>query len=103
VLLRKQQGKHPKYVFPFHSRPVKKRNTKAGISNFRCHDLRHTWASWHVQNGTPLHALQELGGWSDIRMVQRYAHLAPEHLPEYADRLCKLREVVATESATHAT
>jgi len=64
---------------------------------------RVPWASWHIQNGTALHALQELGGWSDIRMAQRYAHLAPEHLSEYANRLCKLREVVATESATYAT
>jgi integrase len=54
---------------------------------FRWHDLRHTWASWHVQAGTPIHVLQELGGWSDIRMVQKYAHLAPEHLAEYADLL----------------
>jgi integrase len=108
VLLRKQIGKHPDYVFTYRNRPVKKCNTKAwrkalrkvGISDFRWHDLRHTWASWHVQNQTPLHALQELGGWSDIRMVQRYAHLAPEHLSGYADRLCKLRKVVATESAT---
>ena len=104
-------GKHPDSVFTYRGRPVKKCNTKAwrkalkkvGISDFRWHDLRHTWASWHVQNGTPLHALQELGGWSDIRMVQRYAHLAPEHLSEYAGRLCKLREVVATVSATHTT
>lgn len=57
------------------------------FSDFRWHDLRHTWASWHVQAGTPLNVLQELGGWSDIRMVQRYAHLAPEHLAEYASRL----------------
>jgi len=27
---------------------------------FPLHDLRHCWASWHVQNGTPLFALQEL-------------------------------------------
>ena len=57
------------------------------FSDFRWHDLRHTWASWHVQAGTPIHVLQELGGWSDIRMVQKYAHLAPEHLAEYADLL----------------
>ena len=63
---------------------------RAGIESFRWHDLRHTWASWHVQKGTPLHALQELGGWSDIRMVQKYAHLAPEHLAEYAERLSAL-------------
>jgi hypothetical protein len=70
VLLRNQLDNHPKYVFTFRGKPVKKCNTrawrkaliKAGISDFRWHDLRQTWASWHVQNGTPLHALQELGG-----------------------------------------
>lgn len=44
------------------------------------HDLRHTWASWHVQKGTPLQVLKELGGWADIAMVMRYAHLSQEHL-----------------------
>jgi hypothetical protein len=39
------------------------------------------------QAETPIHVLQELGGWSDIRMVQKYAHLAPEHLAEYVDLL----------------
>ena len=48
---------------------------RAGITDFRWHDLRHTWASWHVQNGTPLFALQELGGWESAEMVRRYAHL----------------------------
>jgi len=42
-----------------------------------------TWASWHIQSGTPLFALQELGGWETERMVRRYAHLAADHLAVY--------------------
>jgi integrase len=108
VLLRGELGKHSKYVFTYKGTPVKRCNTKvwrralqvSGIENFRWHDLRHTWASWHVQKGTPMHVLQELGGWSDIRMVQRYAHLAPEHLSPYAEVLCEL-ESVTTFPTTH--
>jgi len=108
ILLREQQGKHKRFCFTYKGKRILKCNTKAwrkalvkaGIENFRWHDLRHTWASWHVQNGTPLHVLQELGGWSDIRMVQRYAHLAPEHLSGFAETLCKPK-VIATFSATH--
>ena len=65
----------------------KKALRRAGISDFRWHDLHHTWASWHVQAGTPLHVLQELGGWETEAMVKRYAHLAPEHLAEHAQRI----------------
>jgi integrase len=57
---------------------------RAGIQNFRWHDLRHTWTSWHVQNATPLAVLQELGGWETPAMVRRYAHLPAEHLAPYA-------------------
>ena len=64
---------------------------RAEIHDFRWHDLRHTWASWHVQNGTPLHRFQELGGWESSEMVRRYAHFSAEHLAPYADRLGVLR------------
>lgn len=57
---------------------------RAGITDFRFHDLRHTWASWLVQAGVPLSALQEMVGWESIEMVRRYAHLAPNHLTEHA-------------------
>jgi integrase len=60
---------------------------RAGIENFRWHDLRHTWASWHRQSGTPTHELQRFGGWRSWVMVERYAHLAPDHLAKAANRL----------------
>ncbi|MGB5728807.1 MAG: tyrosine-type recombinase/integrase [Thiogranum sp.] len=106
MVLRRQVGKHPLRVFTFAGEPVTRANNhawrkalvRAGIENFRWHDLRHTWASWHVQQGTPLHVLQELGGWSDYEMVRRYAHLSVEHLAEYADSLSKSR-LVSTKLA----
>nr|WP_276972634.1 tyrosine-type recombinase/integrase [Tatumella ptyseos] len=61
--------------------------TLRGITDFRFHDLRHTWASWLIQAGVPLSALQEMGGWESIEMVQRYAHLAPNHLTEHARQI----------------
>ena len=101
LLIRKWIGKHRTHVFSFKGRPITQTSTKAwfkglaaaGIEDFRWHDLRHTWASWHVQNGTPLFALQELGGWESPEMVRRYAHLSADHLAPYADRLCALRSI----------
>jgi integrase len=60
---------------------------RAGVPWCRFHDLRHTWASWHAQAGTPLSVLQELGGWHSPQMVQRYAHLSPEHLASAAEKI----------------
>lgn len=106
-ILKAQKKKHNVYVFTYKGEPIESIKTswnnalvKAKIdlievgrdennkpiyrSTFRWHDLRHTWASWHVMNGTPLPVLKELGGWADIAMVLRYAHLSPEYLQKYA-------------------
>jgi integrase len=62
------------------------------IEDFHWHDLRHTWASWHVQRGTPLMVLKELGGWETIEMVQKYAHLAPSHIASHAETVTFLAQ-----------
>lgn len=54
---------------------------------FRWHDLRHTWASWHVQAGTPLAVLQALGGWKSFSMVLHYAHLGDSHISHHANNI----------------
>ena len=60
---------------------------RAGVPWLRFHDLRHTWASWHAQAGTPMSTLMELGGWSTPSMVRKYAHLSPEHLADAAEKV----------------
>jgi integrase len=90
-VIMRHAGKHPIHVFSYLGEPIKQVSTRAwyralkraGLEDFRFHDLRHTWASWHIQSGTPLFALQELGGWETERMVRRYAHLAADHLAAY--------------------
>jgi integrase len=97
-VLRRQLGKHRKRVFTDAGKPLGHANTlarrkalkRAGIEDFRWHDLRHTWALWHGQSGTPTHELQRLGGWRSSVMVDRYAHPAPDHLAKAAGRLDSL-------------
>lgn len=92
AVLTKQVGKHPRSVFSYKGKPITQVNTKAwykalkraGIEDFRWHDLRHTWASWLTQNGVPLNVIQEMGAWESAEMVRRYAHLAPEQFAQHA-------------------
>ena len=95
AVLQRQLGKHPVRVFTYAGKPIANANTlawrnaltRAGIEDFRWHDLRHTWASWHRMQGTPTHELQQLGGWKTGAMVERYAHQSPDHLANAAARL----------------
>lgn len=54
------------------------------------HTLRHTFASRLVQAGTDLRTVQELGGWSDLSLVQRYAHVGPSHKHQAVSRIAEL-------------
>lgn len=90
-ILSDQAGKDPVKVFcdgKIEHRTFQNAVKKAGITDFRFHDLRHTWASWHVQRGTSLQQLMELGGWHSYEMVLRYAHLNADHLKEAAENIC---------------
>lgn len=53
---------------------------KAGIRNFRLHDLRHHFASRLTMAGQNQRTLMELLGHKDPKMTTRYQHLSPEHL-----------------------
>jgi integrase len=103
AVLRACQGQHPTHVFTHAKvgkggrvlwrRPIGKRSNntafrkardRAGLPGLRWHDLRHTWATWHAQAGTPELVLQRLGGWADLRMVSTYAHLVGQGLHAHA-------------------
>ncbi|MGO9326873.1 MAG: site-specific integrase, partial [Steroidobacteraceae bacterium] len=95
-LLRKLKKLNPEgaWVFQWNGKPIDDCNTHAfqeavkaaNLAPLRWHDLRHTFASWAVQNGVTLPELMQLGGWKSYSMVQKYAHLAPEHLAAAAEK-----------------
>ena len=105
--IRREQGLSGEYVFTYASgehhlkskEPLKKRKglrpvpeaigdvkvsftsacRRAGIEDFRFHDLRHTFSSHFVMRGGSLKELQELLGHKTITMTMRYAHLSEDH------------------------
>ncbi|MEO8487714.1 MAG: site-specific integrase, partial [Betaproteobacteria bacterium] len=100
AVLEAQCGKHPVFCFTYRGEPIgwDVTNTawqtalrKADIHDFRFHDLRHTWASWHRQAGTSCDELKDLGGWKSRSMVDRYAKFATENLRVAATRIETMR------------
>ncbi len=105
IVLRGAHGEYTTWFFIYQGKRMsaigsswKRTLKKLGIHDFRFHDLRHTWASWHVMNGTSLQELMELGGWKSYEMVLLYAHLAPEHLADAASRIERPLGIVASNT-----
>lgn len=112
-VLQGQRGQHGHYVFVYCGRPIKEIKTafqkaciRAGLGEeivktsktnksgksrsykgLRWHDLRHTFASWHAQSGTPPQVIKELGGWASMQMVERYMHLSPSFTASFANNI----------------
>ena len=77
------------YVFPAHLSglfyPWDRIRRSAGLADVRLHDLRHSFASFLVNQGVSLYVVQGLLGHTQARMTQRYAHLASQTLLDAAE------------------
>jgi len=87
------KGKIIKEVSNAFGRAVKDLGLNTGVEDKRYkvvfHTLRHTFASWLVEDGTDLYAVQKLLGHSTIAMTERYAHLSNGTLQNAVKRLGK--------------
>ena len=64
---------------------------RAGIEDFRFHDLRHTFASWWVQDGGDLYRLSRILGHATLQMTARYGHLRTNDLHDELERVHQKR------------
>lgn len=65
---------------------------RAGIPEFRIHDLRHSFASFMIKNGVSLFELSKLLGHKSINTTMRYAHLADRELVNITNKGGKMFE-----------
>ena len=77
---------------------------RAGLDDsVTIHTMRHTFESRLVMAGKDLRNIQELGGWSSLRMLERYAHLSPGHLQDAVDSIIALEyhlEILSSQRQT---
>lgn len=78
---------NPKTLKPFTNifQPWNTARKKAGLSDFRIHDLRHSFASLLISNGRTLYEVQKILGHTQSKTTQRYAHLSQEALVSAAN------------------
>lgn len=101
----KSTGKS-EYVFskpngdPYKSleKPFLKACADAGLAGtgVSLHTLRHTFASSLVMAGVDLVTVQQYGGWSDLSLVQRYAHLSPGYKARAIERIAERFQQAST-------
>ena len=60
---------------------------RAGISNFRFHDLRHTAASYLAMSGASLLDIGEVLGHKQMNVTKKYAHLTNHHIRGVVERM----------------
>lgn len=66
---------------------------RAGIADFRFHDLRHCFVSWLAMNGTTKKAMMELLGHRDGKMTDRYTHLSEDYRRQAVQNLPRFRDL----------
>jgi integrase len=72
----------------------------ASISNFRFHDLRHTFASHYMMSGGQLYTLSKILGHKDIKMTQRYAELSAHFIDRERERMDTIWTPAGSTDAT---
>jgi len=75
---------------------------RADIQDFRFHDLRHTFASWYMMNGGDLYELAKILGHSNIKMTERYAKLARQHIARTSGTARELWKILEPQCANAA-
>lgn len=87
---------HKTFAFTYHGQPIEQPYNTAfirvaraqGLDGLNWHSFRHTWTTWHLEQGTPMEVVKELGGWSSLHVLQKhYNHIRPAHVERYADNV----------------